>query len=274
MTFFPQPPPDSRTRARRYVLLSVTGLLLTGLILLVMRWGPTLWPIFSNQERFRAWIESYKSAAALVFVLVQCAQVILFFIPGEVTQFAGGYIFGAWQGLLLSYLGITLGSVIAFLLARLFGYAAVGLLISRETLRKFDRLVYGKSGFWPMFLLFLLPGIPKDILCYIAGLTPMHVVTFVLISAIGRFPGVFLSCVLGEGLAEHSWTTLGLSAGITVGLLGLVYLFRGPIERFRKNHLVTKEETELLGTPRPTATKRRTRHLQTAGDAAVEKPPA
>lgn len=268
-----QPPLDPHTRARRYVLLSMTGLLLTGLILSVVHWGPTLWPILSNQERFRTWIESYKSAAALVFVLVQCVQVVLFFIPGEVTQFAGGYIFGTWQGLLLSYLGITLGSVIAFLLARLFGYAALGLLIDHETLRKFDRLVYGKSGFWPMFVLFLLPGIPKDVLCYIAGLTPMHVVTFVLVSTLGRFPGVLLSCVLGEGLAEHNWTTLGLSAGITVGLLGLVYLFRDPIERFRKKHLVTKEETELLGTPRPRATKRRTRHLKAAGDPAVEKPP-
>lgn len=267
-----QPPLNSRTRARRYVLLFMIGLLLTGLILLVVRWGPTLWPIFSNQERFRAWIESYKSFAALVFVLVQGVQVVLFFIPGEATQLAGGYIFGTWQGLLLSYLGITLGAVLAFFLARLFGHAAVDLLIDRATLRQFDRLVYGKSGFWPMLVLFLLPGIPKDVLCYIAGLTPMHVVTFLLISTIGRFPGVILSCVLGEGLAERNWTTLGLSAGITIGLLGIAYLFRDPLERFRKKHLVTKEETELLGTPRPLP-KRRTHHLKTASDPAAEKPP-
>jgi len=268
----PQPPPDPRDRARRYVLLSVAGLLLAGLAALVVYWGPTLWPLLSDRERFRAWIESYKSSASLVFVLVQCVQVVLFFIPGEVTQFAGGYIFGVWQGVLLSYLGITLGAVIAFLLARLFGAAAVGLLISRETLRKFDRLVYGKSGFWPMFVLFLLPGVPKDVLCYVAGLTPMHVVTFVLISTVGRFPGVILSCILGEGLAERNWTTFALSAGITAGVLGLVYLFRDPIERFRKKHLVTKEEEELLGTPRPRATERRTRHPHPAGDPAAEKP--
>lgn len=260
-----------RIRSRRAVLLSVIGLLFIGLIILAVWWGPTLWPIFSNQERFRAWIESYKSSAALVFVLVQCVQVLVFFIPGEVTQFAGGYIFGAWQGLLLSYLGITLGSVLAFLLARLFGHAAVGLLIDRQTLRKFDRLVYGKSGFWPMFLLFLLPGIPKDVLCYIAGLTPMHIVTFVLISTIGRFPGVLLSAILGDGLAERNWKTFGLSAGITAGLIGLVYLFREPIERFRKTYLVTEEETELLGTPRPMP-KRKTRHLKGAGKSTSEKP--
>jgi uncharacterized membrane protein YdjX (TVP38/TMEM64 family) len=265
-----QLPLNLRTRSHRSVLLSIIGLLLTSLLILAVWWGPTLWPIFSNHERFRAWIESYKSSAALVFVLVQCVQVLLFFIPGEVTQFAGGYIFGTWQGLLLSYFGLTLGSVLAFLLARLFGHAAVGVLIDRETLRKFDRLVYGKSGFWPMFVLFLLPGVPKDLLCYIAGLTPMHVVTFVLISTIGRFPGVMLSCILGEGLAERNWTTFGLSAGITVVLLGIVYLFRDPIEQFRKTHLVTKEETALLGTPRPTP-RQRARHSRAADDPASGK---
>jgi uncharacterized membrane protein YdjX (TVP38/TMEM64 family) len=254
---------DRRTRSRCYVLLSITGLLLVALIVFAVWWGPTLWPILSDRERFRAWIESYESYATLVFVLVQCMQVVLFFIPGEVTQFAGGYIFGTWKGLLLSYLGITLGSVMAFYLARLFGYAAVDLLISREALRKFDRLVYGKSGFWPMLVLFLLPGIPKDLLCYIAGLTPMHVVTFLLISIIGRFPGVILSCLLGAGLAQRNWKTFGLSAAITVGLIGIVYLFRGPIEQFRKAYLVTKKETELLGTPH-CISKRKTRSLQAA----------
>jgi uncharacterized membrane protein YdjX (TVP38/TMEM64 family) len=266
-----QPPFDPCARSRRYVLLSVTGLLLLGLIILAVQWGPTLWPIFSNQERFRAWIESYESSAALAFVLMQWMQVVVFFIPGEVTQFAGGYIFGVWQGLLLSYFGITLGAVTAFFLARLFGHAAVDLLIDREALRKFDRLVYGKSGFWPMFVLFLLPGIPKDLLCYIAGLTPMHMVTFVLISTVGRFPGVILSCILGAGLAERNWKTFGLSAGIAVALIGIVYLFRAPIEQFRKTHLVTKEETEMLGTPRPIP-KRRTHPLQTASDPASDKP--
>src|SRR5262245_21010407 len=257
---------DRRTRRRHYFLLSITGLLLAALMVLAVWWGPTLWPILSDRARFRAWIESYKSNAELIFVLVQCMQVLLFFIPGEVTQFAGGYIFGTWKGLLLSYLGLTLGSVMAFYLARLFGYDAIDLLISRETLWKFDRLVYGKSGFWPMFVLFLLPGIPKDLLCYIAGLTPMHIVTFFLISTVGRFPGVMLSSVLGAGLAERNWKTFGLSAAITIGLLGIVYLLRRPIEQFRKAHLVTKEESELLGTPRPIS-KRRTRPLP-----AVENP--
>lgn len=85
---------------------------------------------------------------------------------------------------------------------------------------------------WPMFILFLLPGIPKDLLCYIAGLTPMHVVTFLVISTVGRFPGVLLFSVFGDGLAERDWQAVGVSTAIALGLMGLVYLLRAPIERF------------------------------------------
>jgi len=267
----PQPSCDRQSQTRPYVLLCVSGLLLLSVLGLAVWWGPTLWPILSDRERFRAWLESYHAAAALVFVLVQCVQVVVFFIPGEVTQFAGGYIFGTWKGLALSYLGITLGSVLAFLFARVFGRPAVTLLISHETLQKFDRLVYGKSGFWPMLVLFFLPGIPKDILCYIAGLTPMPLLTFLLISTIGRFPGILLSCILGDGLAERNWKTFGLSAVVTIGLIGLMYLFRRPIEKFRKVYLLTQEEAELLEMPRRAAAAK-TRPLSTADDTTSGTP--
>lgn len=238
---------DPRARFRQYFQLAVFGLILAGLTIVAVLWGSFLWDLLTDQERFKAWIKSYGTYAALAFVAAQFVQVVIFFIPGEVTQFAGGYIFGTWLGLLLSYIGITLGAVTAFLIARLFERAAIDLLIDRQTIRRFDRLVYGKSGFWPMFILFLIPGIPKDLLCYIAGLTPIHVVTFLVISTLGRFPGVLLSSIFGDGLAERDWAAVGLSTGIALGLV--VYLFRAPVERFRKKYLVTEEEKELLEMP-------------------------
>jgi uncharacterized membrane protein YdjX (TVP38/TMEM64 family) len=246
---FAERPLDPRARFRHYFQLTAFGLILAGLTVVTVLWGPFLWDLLTDQERFKAWIESYGAYAALVFVATQFVQVMIFFIPGEVTQFAGGYIFGTWLGLLLSYLGIMLGSLMAFSIARLFEHGATDLLVDRKTVRQFDRLVYGKSGFWPMFILFLIPGIPKDLLCYIAGLTPMHVVTFLVISTIGRFPGVLLSSLFGDSLAERDWTAVGLSTGITLGLLGIVYLLRAPIERFRRQYLVTETEKALMGTP-------------------------
>jgi len=231
-------PLDRHARFRHSFQLLVCGLILAGITVVAVLWGPGLWDVLTDQERFETWIASYGVYAAVVFVAAQFVQVVIFFIPGEVTQVAGGYIFGAWLGLVLSYLGITLGSLTAFLMARLFEHGATDRLVARQTLRQFDRLVYGKSGCWPMFILFVIPGIPKDLLCYIAGLTPMPVGTFLVISIIGRFPGVFLSSLFGNGLAERSWTVVGLSTGITLGLLGFVYLLRAPIKRFRRQYLV------------------------------------
>jgi uncharacterized membrane protein YdjX (TVP38/TMEM64 family) len=240
---------DPRARFRHHFQLTVFGLILAGLTVVTVLWGPFLWDLLTDQERFKTWIESYGAYAALVFVAAQFVQVVIFFIPGEVTQFAGGYVFGTWLGLLLSYLGIMLGSLMAFSIARLFEHSATDLLVDRKTVRQFDRLVYGKSGFWPMFILFLIPGIPKDLLCYIAGLTPMHVMTFLAISTIGRFPGVLLSSLFGDSLAERDWTAVGLSTGMTLGLLGIVYLLRAPLERYRRQYLMTEKEKALLKTP-------------------------
>jgi uncharacterized membrane protein YdjX (TVP38/TMEM64 family) len=236
-------PLDSHARFRHYFQLLVFGLILAGLTVVTVFWGSFLWDMLTDQERFKTWITSYGAYAALVFVAAQFVQVVLFFIPGEVTQFAGGYIFGTWLGLVLSYLGITLGSLTAFAIARLFEHGATDLLVARQTVRQFDRLVYGKAGFWPMFILFFIPGIPKDLLCYIAGLTPMPMVTFLVISTIGRFPGVFLSSLFGSGVAERDWTVVSLSTGVILGLLGLVYLLRAPIERFRRRSLALQPHT-------------------------------
>jgi uncharacterized membrane protein YdjX (TVP38/TMEM64 family) len=230
-------PRDAHARFRHYFQCLVVGVLLSGLTVVTVLWGPFLWDVLTDQEQFKAWIASYGAYAALVFVAAQYVQVVIFFIPGEVTQCAGGYIFGAWLGLVLSYVGITLGSLTAFALARLFEHRATDWLVARQTIRQFDRLIYGKSGFWPLFLLFVIPGIPKDLLCYIAGLTPMSVGTFLVISTIGRFPGVFLSSLFGNGVAERSWTVVALSIGITLVLLGLVALLRTPIERFHRQYL-------------------------------------
>jgi uncharacterized membrane protein YdjX (TVP38/TMEM64 family) len=229
--------------------LAVAVAILAGLTGATVAWWRPLWQTVADPQRFRKVITGYGAGAPLAFIVAQVVQVVIFFIPGEVTQVAGGYLVGAWRGLLYTYIGITLGSLTAFYLARLFEHAVLDWLVDRDTVRQFDRIVYGKSGFWPMFILFLIPGIPKDLLCYIAGLTPMHVVLFLAISTVGRFPGILLSSLFGGGLAERDWGGLALSTSLGAGLVGVVYVFRGSIERFRRAHLVTGQERALMGTP-------------------------
>ncbi len=93
-----QSPLDHHARRRQALQLGVSTLLLTGLTVVAVRWGPSLWPALTDPAQLKSWLASYGPYAALLFVAAQFLQVVLFFVPGEVTQVAGGYLFGTWLG--------------------------------------------------------------------------------------------------------------------------------------------------------------------------------
>lgn len=239
----------ARARIRRVLQPALAVLVAGTVVACLIAWGAEIWGLLSDQDRFRRWVESYGVYAAPVFVAIQVFQVVVFVVPGEITQVAGGYIFGAWPGLALNCAGLVLGSLAAFGLGRLFEHAVLELLVDRDRLARFDRLVYGRSGFWPLFVLFLIPGMPKDLLCYVAGMTPMPAGTFLVIAVIGRFPGVLLSSIFGGGLAERDWGSVGLSAGLTAALLAALYVFRHPIGRLRERYLAPPRPRVDTGAP-------------------------
>ena len=117
-------------------------------------------------------------------MVVQMVQVVVAPIPGGAIEFIGGYLFGVKAGFLYSMIGLLVGSFVAFALARIFEKLAVEKFVPVETRKKFDYLI-GHEGVILSFLLFLIPGFPKDALCYILGLTPMHLGIFLFISTIG-----------------------------------------------------------------------------------------
>jgi len=101
-------------------------------------------------------------------------------------------------------IGLLLGSWLAFSLARIFEKWAVEKFVSEEMRKKFDYLI-GHGGVILSFLLFLIPGFPKDALCYILGLTPMHLGIFLIISTIGRIPGTLMATLQGAKAFEHQY---------------------------------------------------------------------
>ena len=129
-------------------------------------------------------ISSYGPYSPLVFILIQILQVVVAPIPGGAVEFLGGYLFGVWAGFVYSMIGLLFGSWFAFSLGRFFEKWAVEKFVSPRTLRKFDYLI-GHEGVILSFFLFLIPGFPKDALCYILGLTPMHLGIFLIISTMG-----------------------------------------------------------------------------------------
>ncbi|MGQ9734601.1 MAG: TVP38/TMEM64 family protein [Candidatus Bipolaricaulia bacterium] len=165
----------------------------------------------------------------LGFIGLQVFQIIIFIIPGELVQIAGGYIFGPWLGLVYSLIGISLGSAGAFFLGRALGRPFVEALIRRERVERFDWALGQGRGPRILFLLFLIPGVPKDILCYLSGLSAIPFLLFFLISAIARLPGLVLSVIFGSKLALREWEAVIAIAAAVVILLILAQLFRTPL---------------------------------------------
>lgn len=187
---------------------------------------------FRHPHKLRERVASYGNFGPLVFIGLQVLQIVVFVIPGEVVQAVGGSVFGTWVGLFYCLVGAALGSSIAFLLAKWLGRPFVRAIIKPKDFAKLDNILNHKQGIITTFLLFLIPGIPKDALCYIAGLTPMHFLVFVIVSCIARLPGMFLSTYFGAEFSNRSYANLIILASIAVLAMILGLIFHKRIERW------------------------------------------
>ncbi len=199
--------------------------------------------IFKNPEGLRDWVKGFGMWAPLVFMGLQFIQVVIFIIPGEVVQIAGGYLFGVLPGLAYSLIGILAGSVFNFLLARLLGHAFISSLMGKESLQKMKKFIDSPKALIGFFLLFLIPGIPKDVLCYAAGLSSMRLGVFLLISFLGRLPALLGSVIIGHAAGSQQWVLAAIVAGLALALFILGVIHRDKVHGWVEK-LVKKEEEE------------------------------
>ncbi len=175
------------------------------------------------------WIDKQGVAAPLVFIGLQLVQVVAFIIPGEVPQIAGGYIFGVFFGSLYSCIGIGIGSVISFIVAKYLGKPFIVSVFQKNHVKRFEQFTERKSIRTLFFFLFVIPGIPKDSLCYVAGITKIRLLPFLLLSMAGRLPGIIGSAYIGKAMSEKRWLIAGIIAGVAVVLFTLGYFLRKKI---------------------------------------------
>ena len=181
-------PPTSL--ARRLLALLAYPLLFVAMLVLIVLFREELWAVATAPDELRVWVRGFGVVAPLAFIAVQVVQVVIFIIPGEVPQIASGYLFGIAGGLALTSLGIAIGSGIAFLASRLLGIEFLSAILRREQLDRMRQVAASPRATITFFLFFLIPGIPKDILCYVAGLSRMRFIVFIVISTVGRLPGI------------------------------------------------------------------------------------
>lgn len=210
----------------------LVGLVFVGLAYLLYAFG--LIDYFTDKDLLLKVINEHRTYAALIFIGLQALQVVAAPIPGEVTGFVGGMFFGAASGILYSTIGLTIGSWIAFLLARLAGRPLVEKVVNAETINKYDYVMKHK-GLFLAFLMFLIPGFPKDILCYLLGLGHMGQREFLLVSTSGRLLGTTLLTLGGTFFRAGHYGALFTLVGFSLLLILLTMIYRENIERwFRK----------------------------------------
>ena len=192
-------------------------LVLAALIVPLILWRDPIRAMFMEPQRLTAAVRSAGPWAPLAFIGLYVVQSIAAPIPGQALNFAAGYLFGLIPGILYSWLGLTLGSTAALLLARYLGRPLVQRLIAPAALETMDRLAENR-GLVFFFLVFLIPGLPDDIACFVAGLTSLPLLALIAVSAIARLPSVVASVWLGTRAQQLPWQGWLILAGLTVAL--------------------------------------------------------
>jgi uncharacterized membrane protein YdjX (TVP38/TMEM64 family) len=209
------------------------SILLAIIVISVLVYKTGFFNLFLTEKKILAFLDSLGPLSFVGFVVLQAAQVVLAPIPGEVTGLIGGFTYGPFWGVILSTTGLVIGSFVAFSLSRTFGRPFVEKFVSHSTMDRFDYLLHHK-GLFLIFMLFLMPGFPKDYLCLILGLGHLTTMEFLLISSVGRFMGTVLLTLGGGYIRYHEYEKLLVLVGFAVCVLLVALLFRTKLEQILK----------------------------------------
>ncbi len=182
-----------------------------------------VYTLITEREGITAYVASFGAAAPFVFMGIQVLQVILAPIPGEATGFIGGYLFGAFKGCVYSTIALTFGSWLNFCIGRFLGKRWVRRVIPSGKLKKFDYM-FRHHGVLVAFVLFLVPGFPKDYLCLFLGVSTMPMRVFLLMALVGRIPGTLMLSLQGALMFEKNYLYFCLI--VAVNLVGVLYGYR------------------------------------------------
>ena len=202
------------------ISIAVLLLLVICVTLFVSRWLRSF-----SQEDFRDYVRSFGVLAPVVMLGLQILQVFIALIPGEIVESAAGFVLGPWLGTAVCYLGICIASTLIFMLTRRYGIRLVEVFVAREKINELRFLNTEQKRNTLIFLLFFIPGTPKDLLTYFVGLTDIRLKTFLLLSMVARIPSVITSTFGGHLLGEERYIGAVILYGITgvlclLGMLG------------------------------------------------------
>lgn len=214
---------DSSYERRRKWLAGISLAVVLALVALVTLFVCN-WLTAFSRDAFRDYIRSFGALGWLVLLGLQILQVFIALIPGEIVESAAGYAFGPVMGTLICYVGIAVASMLIFSLTRRYGVRLVEVFVSRERINELRFLNTARKRNALLFLLYFIPGTPKDLLTYFAGLTDIKFRDFLIISLVARIPSILSSTFGGHMLGNENYWGAVLLYGITgcISLLGML----------------------------------------------------
>ena len=217
------------------------------IILALLAWdiiakGP-LTSLLSDRERLTKLVKNAGIFAPLLYILLQITQTIAAPIPGQLVGTIGGLLFG-WWGILWTVIGSAIGFFIVFVLTRKFGRPLIEKLVKKEHLDKFD-FIAGKKAPIILFSIFVLPGFPDDIVCYVAGLTDIPIKQLMAMIVIGRLPAVVVTNIFGDSLGKQNFAVIATVIIVSIIMIALAAIFNKKIIEFFKK--LNQEENDKNG---------------------------
>ena len=187
---------------------------------------------FKSFEDIVSFLKAYKTESIFIYIGVQVLQIVISIIPGQAFQFAAGYLYTFFPGLIYSWIGATIGTFISFYLAKLLGRSAIHLIFGEERMNYFLERLNSRKSFTIVFLIYLIPGLPKDMVSYAAGLSDMKFKTFLILSLVGRTPGMAGSLLIGSLYLTKHYVAMSIIGGVAVVLFVLCIIYRKKLTKY------------------------------------------
>ena len=220
---------------KRRVILSVIKITL--LVLIVVGIPLYLWFFhgdwlkdFKNIDDVVAFLEKYETESIFVYIGLQIVQIIISVIPGQVFQMAAGYINGFWPALLFAMTGAVVGTAISFMLAKALGRDFLHIFFGEEKMSYYIERLNSKKMYTIVFFLYLIPGIPKDMVSYAAGVSEIKFKPFLIISALGRLPGMIGCLLMGNMMMDENYAGAIVIGFFAVAAFCICIAFRKKIQ--------------------------------------------
>ena len=186
-----------------------------------IKYGKQLFALFEDAEKLQIFLSQFRGFDKWVFVAIRAFQTVIKIIPAEPLEIGSGLLYGTWGGMWLCLLGTMIGSLIIIALTRAFGKKLVSAFIPIEKIESLAFLKNEKKVFLSLFFIFLIPGTPKDVLTYVAGLTGLDMRKFLVITGIARIPSILFSTWCGQEIINKNYSIAIIIFAVT-GILSIL----------------------------------------------------